>query len=151
MDEGFYHWLAGFIDGEGCFGLYKRSDSDGWVFRFFLKLRDDDAEILEQLRKEIGGTVRYEPSQNPKWGGQAIWTISSRSECLRLVEILDAHPLRAKKRRDYEIWRRAVMLFSDVEQHIGNAAAKKANEPLWAQVRQCKEELTELRRYEPRD
>lgn len=151
MDDDFAHWLAGFIDGEGCFGLYKRSDSDGWVFRFFLKLRDDDAEILERLRHEIGGTVRYEAPSNSRWGGQAIWTISSRSECLRLVEILDAHPLRAKKRHDYAIWRRAVLLFADIEQHVGNANAKAANAPLWAEVRKCKEELTELRRYTARD
>lgn len=147
MDRDFKNWLAGFIDGEGCFGIYKRKDSAGWIFRFFIKLRDDDAQILYDCQSYIGGTVRLIASTNPKWGGQVVWSVSSRSDCLKLIELLDEHPLRAKKRLDYALWRRAVFLFDDVQRHVGNSKAKAANKPIWDEISSLKEQLTELRRY----
>jgi hypothetical protein len=38
--------------------------------------------------------------------------VSSKGDCLTLVGILDRFPLRAKKRRDYAIWREAVMVLA---------------------------------------
>lgn len=147
MDRDFGNWLAGFIDGEGCFGLYKRADSAGWIFRFFVKLRDDDTEILKECQKAVGGTIRHIDSDNPNWGGQVLWSVSSRSDCLMLIEILDAHPLRAKKRKDYEIWREAVLTFSRVQRHLGNEQTKIANEPIWSELQELKIKLNELRKY----
>lgn len=149
-DRDFFNWLAGFIDGEGCFGVYKRRDSSGWIFRFFVKLRDDDGDILEECQRRIGGTLRFEKSKNPKWGGQVIWAVSSREDCLRLIDVLDKHPLRAKKRRDYALWREAVLLFSSVTKHCGNETAKRNNAPIWAEIADIKDQFNELRRYKPR-
>lgn len=147
MDKDFGNWLAGFIDGEGCFGIYKRKDSSGWIFRFFVKLRDDDAAILHECQRRIGGTVRYEKPKNPKWGGQVIWAVSSRKDCLALIDMLDECPLRAKKQRDYQVWREAVLQFDKVQRHIGNDAAKKANAPIWEKLADLKLQMNKLREY----
>jgi hypothetical protein len=39
---------------------------------------------------------------------QACWTIASKRECAELARLLTRFPLRARKRRDFEIWARAV-------------------------------------------
>jgi hypothetical protein len=148
MDRDFGNWLAGFIDGEGCFGLYKRSDSPGWAARFFVKLRDDDADVLLMCRDTLGiGTIRYIREPNPAWGSQVLWTVSSRADRLALVAILDDCPLRAKKRKDYALWREAVLLMEKVVQHAGNARTKELNEPIWQRLAELKRLLSEERRY----
>jgi hypothetical protein len=40
-----------------------------------------------------------------------VWIITKRAELGRLIEILDTYPLRAKKARDYAIWREAVRIW----------------------------------------
>lgn len=106
-DAGFASWLAGFIDGEGCFTV-KGHSRGTYAPSFRIKLRSDDAGILEGIRRTVGiGTV----SNIPGSGGsedQVAWTVSDKEGCQRLVDLLDKYPLRAKKRNDFLIWREAV-------------------------------------------
>lgn len=37
------------------------------------------------------------------------WYATKLADCMALVDVFDRHPLRAKKKRDYEIWRAAVL------------------------------------------
>jgi LAGLIDADG endonuclease len=108
VDEAFLNWLAGFIDGEGSFGIYPSGRA--MATRFTLSLRDDDAAILQEIvqRTGIGHLVRRRRigSSRP----QTKWIVYGAEDQVKLVEILDAHPLRAKKLRDYEVWRRAVIV-----------------------------------------
>ena len=71
-------------------------------------VRDDDADILTDLCRVTGlGRLRAKPAQATS-RPQACWTISSKRECAELARILRAFPLRARKRRDFAIWARAV-------------------------------------------
>jgi hypothetical protein len=116
MDAGFGHWLAGFIDGEGSFTImYPRSDSPQLYTRFQIRLRADDAEVLEEIRQAVGhGKIyRYEPTARalealPGSKATALLVIGSTAGSAALVALLDRYPLRAKKARDYAIWREAV-------------------------------------------
>lgn len=96
------HALAGLIDAEGCFRLAKTGKS--LSCNLSVALREDDAEILAFFRSKTGlGHVQRKParaSSNP----QALWRISSKLECARLVDILDSHPLYGRKRREAAIW-----------------------------------------------
>ena len=53
------------------------------------------------------GRVAAKPAQGTS-RPQACWTVASKRECAELARILRAFPLRARKRRDFEIWGRAV-------------------------------------------
>jgi hypothetical protein len=116
--DGFGHWLAGFADGEGCFYV---TCSTGGSHRcqFRIKLRRDDKPILEECarRTGLGHIVDVKPPKGQKHG-QAEWIVIRKAHCARLVEIFDAFPLRAKKARDYAIWKRAVELITDVRHVI---------------------------------
>lgn len=142
-DEQFENWLAGFIDGEGCFKLNQSSTRPGrtnWACTFELSLRADDSDILYVIAERTGlgqvGKLEGVKRGNPKRS----WRVTSKAGCLGLVEILDRAPLRAKKRRDYEIWREAVLLWQGMVYGRGN------ND--WSRFFELREQLTETRRYQ---
>lgn len=108
----FGHWLAGFIDGEGYFGI-NRGRNKGCPaisYRpiFKVALRGDDRAILVEIVERTGiGRVNDDPrgdGLNP----QSQWTVSGKANCVQLAALLDRYPLRAKKARDFAIWREAV-------------------------------------------
>lgn len=108
IDSEFGHWLAGFIDGEGCFRIHKEKGGGYYACHFTLKLRDDDRAILEEIVSRTGiGHLKPDVVRGTSKPA-LIWVVQSKAECVKLVDLLDRFPLRAKKRRDWRIWRRAV-------------------------------------------
>jgi len=103
-------WLSGFIDGEGCFIIYVSRSGKVAQCRFVVQVRDDDLAALRLAQATLGGagSIRVHDSPSSKSRPLARWSLSSKSDCARLVRHLDQFPLLAKKRRDYEIWKRAV-------------------------------------------
>jgi hypothetical protein len=113
-------WFAGFADGEGsftfCHGRRKPRVTTGHNPVFSLVLRADDLAILESLKAEFGGTiyVTHPPSvrkAHPGGNPRATWNVVAKADLARLVRYFDAHPLHAKKARDYAIWRRGVLAY----------------------------------------
>ena len=118
MDKNFLNWLAGFIDGEGYFGIVKQKKQRGalgyyYVPQFMIKLRHDDMYILKEIYKVIGIGKVFEMNYQPPLNKQVKFQITSCPQSLKLIEILDEYPLRAKKKRDYEIWKKAVIYLSE--------------------------------------
>jgi hypothetical protein len=117
----FYIWLSGLIDGEGHFGLYHsrgsvRRPHSTTLFEFRLKLRDDDERIIRHIHRELGfGNVyRIKASSSVRNARPLMsFQIDSVHPAAALVDILDGHPLRTKKRADYEVWREAVIIARD--------------------------------------
>ena len=105
-------WLAGFTDGEGSFGVYPdNGKGDGFVPRFVINLRADDAAILDALADTFGGTLRMKKSDHYP---QAQWRVLDKAGLRALVRYFDRFPLRAKKAHDYAIWRLAVEAYCRV-------------------------------------
>lgn len=102
------HFLAGLIDAEGCFQIRPNNGGTAWQCWFSLALRDDDAEVLVELHEltRLGHLQRTPARGTSK--PQITWMIQRQADCLRLVELLDRFPLRARKRAVAEIWVRAV-------------------------------------------
>ena len=73
-----------------------------------LAVRLDDADIVTDLCRVTGvGRVTTRPARRTS-RPQACWNVASKRECAHLTRILRQFPLRARKRRDFDIWARAV-------------------------------------------
>lgn len=127
MDDAFGHWLAGFIDGEGYFGIVVSGrEKRSWGCRFTIGLRADDAAILQECHKQTGlGWLTSSPSRDPRWGPQWQWTISSKKDCIALMRLLERYPLRAKKAADFAVWREAVRCWAALGRGRPNPAASE--------------------------
>jgi hypothetical protein len=144
----FGSWLAGFIDGEGCFIVARGGGPavrGSYYCRFQLKLRDDDVAVLHEIASRTGmGRVvaqRTRMRQHP----QAVWQVVTRRDCAALVALLRRYPLRAKKAVDLDIWAVAVRAWDSVAR--GAAARDGANADAWATIEAARIELAEVRTY----
>lgn len=146
----FGHWLAGFIDGEGCFIIQQVNHTDGkpgnYMARFMLRVRDDDRGVLEEILRQtgLGGLIDEPERRNGNTGGACYWHVSAKRECLGLVALLDRYPLRAKKARDYALWRVAVLAWSRVQNPTRDPAENAA---IWRDMAALKTQLINTRVY----
>lgn len=119
MNDGFGHWFAGFVDGEGCFTIPEHKHNGCLYCRLRIQLRVDDRPLLEYIQEQTGlGVVRTLGRRYGTSQLQAYWAVSRKADCLALVDLLDAYPLRSKKRYDYEVWREAVLLWNTSRQGV---------------------------------
>lgn len=101
-------WLAGFVDGEGCFFIARSG-----ACSFHIKLRADDRELLERIRATIGhGRVVEKPRTSATRHPQLHYVVSNKAGCLAIVDLFADFPLRSKKRRDFATWSAAVELWN---------------------------------------
>ena len=103
-------YIAGFVDGEGCFALkFMRSVRHDrpnkpiyfyWGVEFAIVLRKDDREILERIQytlncgsvhENLKGQCRFSIS---KW--DILWNV--------VIPFFEKYPLQAKKQKDYLLW-----------------------------------------------
>lgn len=143
--DGFGHWLAGFIDGEGCFGI-PPNNANGYMCRFSIGLRVDDRPVLEAIhrRLRIGGiydrplTARATAMRAGTQPGVS-WVVTDQRGCALLVQLLDRFPLRAKKAKDYAIWREAVIT-------LGAMPRRNVHRPRdWTRMKTLKDRLRRSR------
>ena len=123
-------YIAGFVDGEGCFALkfrrdvrHERGKRSGikpvyfyWDIEFVIMLRGDDKEILEKIKNTLScgnlsknkrGMVRY-----------AVTNINDLSD--KIVPFFEKYKLHAKKRFNFELWKEAVEIFGRNQRMILN-------------------------------
>ena len=116
----FGHWLSGFTDGEGCFALFwnrkgKRSPIGKSAFR--ISLRNDDREILTHIQLFLNcGYIYYKPSTKDKEQPIATFVVANTDDLVRFViPHFVEFPLRAKKARDFVLWRNGVELIHAIK------------------------------------
>jgi hypothetical protein len=133
INAAFGHWLAGFIDGEGCFHVHRKPQGT-FDCQFSISLRGDDLPILERCQRETGlGTIATQQREpNPI----ARWTVSSKAQCVGLRDLLRAFPLRAKKAREFETWSDALDAW--LEHERGE----------WSNMEEARSRLMGMRDYE---
>lgn len=114
IDAAFGHWFAGFTDGEGCFRI-KRTNMGTYQCRFSIGLRADDEPILREIRERLGVGILVHSGRDSIKQEQWRLEVNAKAEVTFLARVFDAFPLRAKKARDFEIWRHAVEVWCRVE------------------------------------
>lgn len=110
-------WLAGFADGEASFLIvYTARPGNpagrrpGLAPRFTLGLRADDVDVLRQLCECFGGRLNFDIDRGTP---RCRWVVQAKADLLGLVRYFERFPPRAKKARDWTLWREAVLLYVD--------------------------------------
>jgi hypothetical protein len=119
-------FLSGFVAGDGSFGIRENNAGTSWCCGLSVKLRADDTPLLAAFRDWSGVGELY---SSPARGGshpQTSWTVARRRDCLKIVEILSQFPPLGKAGRQFEIWRRAVQLWTDTGQQADDLSALAA-------------------------
>mgnify|MGYP001603775426 CR=1 FL=1 len=113
-------WFTGWVDGEGCFISQIHNDSLAITPVLTVSLREDDRNILREVKETLRCGVLYEKSRkHDRENGkgckdQIAWKCGSLGQCRHiLIPLFDKYPLRSKKARDYKIWRELVLGISE--------------------------------------
>lgn len=119
--DGFGHWFAGFVAGEGSFTV-RVFRTRGYLMidpEFAIRVRADDKSVIVEIRNWLG-VGRVQPRgvcvnrQGIKSNPSVTLSVRRLKNCLRVIEVLDRFPLRAKKRRDYLVWRAIVQALASL-------------------------------------
>lgn len=141
----FGNWLAGFADGEGHFQIGVNRGK--WAsIRFSIKLRADDKTILDTIQKTLGfGKVEYrkvsikEKDRITGTKPQYNFAVYGKRQCWKLMKIFDRCPLRSKKRKDYEIWKKALLI-------MGYSYVRGSYDPVV--IKTLADDLKTIRKYQ---
>lgn len=122
LSEAEANTLAGLLDAESHLAITPNNNRTGWRCLCAVSLRDDDRETLVRYHDKLGlGHLGSVPARNGS-RPQVRWTIQTRLECHVLTKLLDAHSLRGRKRREYDIWREAATLWVSKRQGFAPGA-----------------------------
>src|SRR4030042_4501080 len=101
-------YIAGFVDGEGCFSLTYRKDKGKyfyWKASFIIALRKDDKNILENIKEYFSyGNISYS-RENIRFEIADPDILSKK-----VIPFFDKHQLIGKKNNDFNLWREAVQI-----------------------------------------
>ena len=108
VSDRFAAFLTGFIEGEGSFSIGRNGRGFGFRPKMSLSARDDDADLINALydATRIGRVTRKRAYRSSE--AQVVWTVSAKSDCLRLIDLIERAPLRGRKGAAYVPWKRAV-------------------------------------------
>ncbi len=111
-------WITGFVDGEGCFyiGINKHPEMTAGhqvLPEFTVVQHERDVQILYAFKEHFGcGVVRK------NHGDRMAYRVRSIEHLLeRIVPFFVKHPLKSKKRADFEKFRR-VLLMMEAGDHL---------------------------------
>ena len=110
-------YIAGFVDGEGCFALKFRRDVKPdrknkpiyfyWDIEFVIELRGDDKEILERILEILDcGKISMSKRGSVRYAVNEINDISTK-----IIPFFETYKLHAKKKYDFLLWKEAVIIF----------------------------------------
>ena len=121
MDE-FSYYTTGLVDGEGSFSVSVQKDPThrlGYRLKpsFSLGLHKEDLRILNEIRDNLDcGTIYF----NKKMVQLKVEDIESLVG--KVIPFFEKYPLRAKKKEDFEIFKKVVLMMSRKE-HLKNVHA----------------------------
>ena len=109
-----FDYIAGFVDGEGCFALKFRRDFKKerinqpeyfhWGAEFAITLRADDQKLLESIKNTLGyGHIYIMKDKEARYSIQDIKILKEM-----IVPFFNQHRLYGKKWYDFRLWAEAI-------------------------------------------
>lgn len=144
IDDAFGHWLAGFVDGEGSFQIIRMGNHGytAYICRLSVRMRGDDSPILREICDRTAlGKVTQKGNEGVHLNPVAEWRVERKADCVALVELFDAYPLRSRQKLSYPIWREAVEAWSQIRLAGGRARAD------WSALAHLKTALSASREF----
>lgn len=146
-------YIAGFVDGEGCFSLRLHKDVKKnrsgtpvyyfWKPEFCIVLRIDDKSILEQILASLNCGRITVTKRFVRYSVQ-----DTRDLITKIIPFFEKFPLRAKKKNDYILWVEAIKI---IYYNLGNKVARdvKENNEVFQKLRVIHASLTDSRMLFP--
>lgn len=78
-------YLAGFIDGEGCFSTH---DNGRGYLALDLRVVNTNLQVLEWIKKTFGGSIQNKPPQNPNWKRAYFWMLTQKGLRVLIPQLL---------------------------------------------------------------
>jgi hypothetical protein len=97
-------FVSGFAQAEGHFGVYEQNAGQSVACVFDLRVRDDDAALVEWLRQLTGLGAIYPVPARQTSAPQSRWVIRRRSELQLLIGFLRRNPMYGRKAAEFEAW-----------------------------------------------
>lgn len=110
-DDGYGHFLSGFIAGEGSF-MSKERDSRGMKFALRVEVVEDDQDIIEGMKEYLGvGTVRSHEKRDDKWQRTVSFSVQGVVDHLLVtIPFVETYGLRdTLKQSQYQSWKASVL------------------------------------------
>jgi hypothetical protein len=106
------YYISGFVDGEGCFSVAICNDKTCRTGHFIqlafeIELREDDREILEKIKDELGcGNIyRLDYKKYEKWMPHVKLKISKFQDVYeKVIPFFKKYPLQGKKKDNFRIF-----------------------------------------------
>jgi len=133
-------WLSGFSDGEACFMVCIAKKFNQYNVAYAIRLRADDAKVLENIRKFFGniGTINISSKEyvskydNANRNAVAYYRIASIKDLYeKVIPIFVKYPLKSKKSKDFIIWKQIIEL---LYQTLHKKKSRKLIKPLLEQL-----------------
>ena len=115
-------YIVGLTDGEGCFYVnvrppdkrYQRSKT-GIETHFYIKLRKDDLPLLKKIKNFFRcGAIYFQKEKRKNHSSCYRFEINSQSDIHKvLIPFFDKHPLRSKKKKNYDIFRKIALMMKN--------------------------------------
>jgi len=107
-------YIAGFVDGEGCFDLQFRRDVRhervnspayySWKAQFVIVLRYDEKELLKKIKDTIGcGSIYSSNGNQVRYSVQDVDNLRNR-----IVPFFKKFLLFGKKKQDFNLWAESI-------------------------------------------
>jgi hypothetical protein len=96
-----YEWLAGFFEGEGSIGCYRRKCGKYRSYSFKLSFAQNEKQILNKIKSYLGTgsiSVLY-PKYKSHYGGKVFTLVVSNSHALSLANTLLPYLQTDKKKK----------------------------------------------------
>jgi len=84
-------YVAGFFDGEGCVNIYqtkKGVKKDRIGYQLTTSIFNSDKEVVEKLKKSLGGYIQIRKRNTDKWKDGYVWRLITNHASKFLKEIL---------------------------------------------------------------
>ena len=104
-------YIVGLTDGEGCFYVNIRNRKSSWSPKvethFYIKLREDNKDLLDEIHRYFGcGAVYYQKENRPNHSPCYRFEINAhRGIISTLIPFFERHSLQGTKSQDFEIFR----------------------------------------------